>query len=543
MERHLRDEYYVVNEGVYRGRRGVPSCVRPSTREEIRRFRFSRLVAPDLSGAGEAGPALSEELLGRLADAMTVQDQAEIDSQPDSVIPAGYTYLGQKIDHDVTMDLTSGSLNSKITVEELLQGRSPALDLDSLYGLGPAHPDSAGFYASDGVRLLMGKNIAGGDMPALDDFDLPRREVPVAGRGTALIPDHRNDENLAVAQIHLAFIRFHNKVVADLAGAGTPSVTLFETARELVVKHYQWMIRHDYLPRIVDPGIVDDVFKYGRRFFETSATQPGDTPTMPVEFSMAAFRFGHSMVRDRYEWNSVFNSDPTAPRHRAQATLQQLFRFSGTGGDRTFDVSLPSDWIADYCRLFDLTTVPGADAAFRRSPAEFNFAKRIDTLVVDFLRRLPPATFGAAAGVSVSDRERNLAFRNLMRANTVGLASGRRAAALLEVEALDDKQILVGSGGADLAGLSEADQRALVANTPLWFYILREAEINGGRLTGVGGRIVAEVFHRAMEGSRHSIVREPSWRPTLGLEPGKFDMPHLLIYAFENRSDLLNRVG
>ncbi|MEO3859099.1 heme peroxidase family protein [Acrocarpospora sp. B8E8] len=542
MERHQRDEYYVVNEGVYRGKRGAPSCVRPSTRDEIRQFRFSRLLAPDLSGADGTGPALSEDLLGRLADAMTVQDQAEIDSQPNSAIPAGYTYLGQHTDHEITKDLTSGSLNSKITVDELLQGRSPALDLDSLYGLGPAHPDSAGLYASDGVRLLMGKNIAGGDMPALDGFDLPRREVPVAGQGTALIPDHRNDENLAVAQIHLAFIRFHNKVVADLAEAGTPSVTLFETVREVVVKHYQWLIRHDYLPRIVDPAIVDEVFTYGRRFFETSA-QPGDTPTMPVEFSMAAFRFGHSMVRDRYEWNSVFNSDPATPRHRAQATLELLFKFSGTGGDRTFDVSVPSDWIADYCRLFDLTTVPGADAAFHRSATEFNFAKRIDTLVVDFLRRLPPATFGATPGVSVSARERNLAFRNLMRATTVNLASGQRAAALLGVKALTDAEILVGSGGADLTGLPGEDQQALLANTPLWFYILREAEINGGRLTGVGGRIVAEVFHRAMEGSRHSIVREPSWRPTLGLEPGTFGMPHLLIYAFGNRSELLNRVG
>ena len=102
--------------------------------------------------------------------------------------------------------------------------------------------------------------------------------------------------------------------------------------------------------------------------------------------------------------------------------------------------------------------------------------------------------------------------------------------------------ILQGNGGVDLTGLPPEQKDRIVADTPLWFYILREAERNNGCLTGVGGRIVAEVFHRAMEGSRHSIVRDPAWRPRFGR--GKtFEMIDLLMFAFEGNVELLNPLG
>jgi hypothetical protein len=101
------------------------------------------------------------------------------------------------------------------------------------------------------------------------------------------------------------------------------SAVLFETARETVVKHYQWMLRHDFLPRIVDPGIVDEVFTKGRRFFEPAPGEQ-DHPTMPVEFSVAAYRLGHSMVRGAYNWNRIFDN--------GAGTLALLFRFTGTSG-------------------------------------------------------------------------------------------------------------------------------------------------------------------------------------------------------------------
>ncbi|CAM5245367.1 hypothetical protein SALBM311S_10150 [Streptomyces alboniger] len=211
-------------------------------------------------------------------------------------------------------------------------GPLPALDLDSLYGLGPDHRFDRRFYEDDGLRLRTGTTQGlpdpGGDhlvgLP-LGGFDLPRvgQGSRISERRRPLIPDGRNDENLVVAQIHSAFIRFHNRVVADLVGKGVSSAVLFETARETVVKHYQWMLRHDFLPRIVDPGVVDEVFTKGRRFFEPALGEH-ERPTMPVEFSVAAYRLGHSMVRGAYNWNRIFD--------KGAGTLPLLFRFTGTSG-------------------------------------------------------------------------------------------------------------------------------------------------------------------------------------------------------------------
>jgi Animal haem peroxidase len=183
-----------------------------------------------------------------------------------------------------------------VSPSELLQARSPSLDLDSLYGAGPQDSDSAKFYAADGLHLKMGKTVAVATDAAMDGFDLPRGTGSTAAeKREAIIPDPRNDENLAVAQTHLAFIRFHNRVV-DTLPAATPQSLRFAAARELVTKHYQWMIRTDYLPRICAPGVVSNVFASGRKAFEPTAP-PTEVPTMPIEFSVAAFRLGHSMKR------------------------------------------------------------------------------------------------------------------------------------------------------------------------------------------------------------------------------------------------------
>jgi len=113
-------------------------------------------------------------------------------------------------------------------------------------------------------------------------------------------------------------IRFHNRVVDTQLGA-VPPAQKFAKAREIVTKHYQWMVRTDYLTRICQPGVVNDVFNNGRKAFEVGAT-PTDVPTMPIEFSVAAFRLGHSMVRPHYNWNINFDS--------GSGTLPLLFEFS-----------------------------------------------------------------------------------------------------------------------------------------------------------------------------------------------------------------------
>ncbi|WP_211303884.1 peroxidase family protein [Pseudosporangium ferrugineum] len=553
MKRHMRENYYVVGEGILTtdGKSGV--CERPSTEAALRKFRFSRL--------GPKGEALDPGLLEKVARAMTAAPTGTPPVQPvsDPPVPAGFTYLGQFVDHDLTQDNTAKALGDHVTVNELLQGRSPALDLDSLYGRGPDDRDDDRFYAPDKLKLRAGITAAfdgPGTNVNLNGYDLPRvtQGSTKFERQSALIPDLRNDENLVVAQTHLAFIRFHNRVVDALADRGVPSALLFNRAKAQVVRHYQWMLRTDFLPRIVDRAIVEDVFTHGRKFFEVPAYGPhnghhrtvkaGDTPTMPIEFSVAAYRLGHSMVRAAYDWNRVFPG-------RA-GSLRFLFIFSGTSGNFDAfgpDVSdpesglferLPTNWAVDWRRMYDFAGEAGrADLA---GPNGFNITQRIDTLLVDPLATLPKGAFGGV-GTDPPPIQANLAFRNLVRAGMVELASGQQMAEFLGLTPLTREQILQGDGGAVLDTLTDDEKEAFGTRTPLWFYILREAELNGGRLTGVGGRIVAEVFHRAMEGSRISIVRDPSWRPSLGPDEQTFRMVDLLLFAFEGRKELLAPLG
>jgi hypothetical protein len=296
------------------------------------------------------------------------------------------------------------------------------------------------------------------------------------------------------------------------------------------------MIRTDYLPRVCAPGVINNVFNQGRKAFEVGVP-PTDVPTMPIEFSVAAFRLGHAMVRRAYNWNKIFDD--------GFATLELLFRFSATGGNLDGLQRLPSTWIADFRRLYDFKEANKPGLAVPEN--KFNRAMRIDTTLVDPLGNLPTGAFGGPAAPR-DDPTRNLAFRNLTRARMVKLATGQQMATFLRnkgvnLTRLTRPQIRNGRNGADLDSLTNTQRDALLRDTPLWFYILREAELNGGKLKGVGARIVAETFHRAIEGSQASIVRDPTWRPTLGPNNTTFRMVDLLLFAFEGKKSLLAPLG
>lgn len=531
--RHGRDVFFIEGEGVVGqpadAGDGVSARAGVTARSGIAlqaapTFRFSRI--------GPKGKKLPDAILRKVAQAMTRG------AQRDGNIPAGFTYLGQFVDHDLTFDKTLVAFGDQVSPAELVQGRSPTLDLDSLYGAGPLDPVSSEFYQADKARLKVGKTTKSGPDKARVGFDVPRvggTTGSAADRRKAKIPDLRNDENLAVAQHHAAMIRFHNRVVGAL-GAGVPPAERFERARRRVVLHYQWMLKTDYLPRICDSAVVTDVFANGRKVVEPGA-DPFSMPKMPVEFSIGAFRLGHSMVRELYAWNAVFPSGAGA--------LELLFTFSGTSGNLGGDPTLPSNWIADWRRLYRFAQIGRPDLKPPRG--EFNVAHRIDTRLVDPLAVLPIGSFGGVPADQGTIRT-NLAFRNLVRAGMVKLASGQQMAALLRssgvpVTTLTKAQLRDGSGGADLSDLSAAQLDVFLADTPLWFYCLREAELNGGELTGVGARIVVETIHRAMEGSVHSIVRSPEFRPSLGAVDGRFRMTDLLLFAFEGKENLLAPLG
>jgi hypothetical protein len=515
MNRHGSESYFVIGEGLLGesvgGRdRTLAAPVEAATAP----FRFSRM------GPSGINHQLSDGLLARLAQAVGAGGGGE------SKIPAGFTYLGQFVDHDLSFDKTAVMLGENVSATELLQARSPSLDLDSLYGAGPDDPGSEKFYEDDGIHLKAGKAIAleGGFMPG---FDLPRGAGSTTkAKRKAIIPDPRNDENLAVAQTHAAMIRFHNRVVDTLPNS-VPVAKRFERARGIVTRHYQWMLRTDYLPRICAAGVVNDVFSNGRKAFEVGVT-PTDVPTMPIEFSVASFRLGHSMIRRAYNWNKIFDF--------GSGTLDYLFIFSAGSGNLGGALFLDGTWVADFRRLYDFSEAGRADLVV--PDAKFNLAMRIDTRLALPLRDLP----GFPAD------EDDLALRNLKRAKMVRLATGQQMATFLKSKGvtltkLTAEQIREGNNGATLEDLTQAMRTNLVKDTPLWFYILREAELNQGRLKGVGARIVAETFHRAMEGSHISIVRHPTWRPKLGPNSTTFRMVDLLLFAFQGQKSKLAPLG
>jgi hypothetical protein len=526
MEKHGFETYFVVGEGFLSDSSDGEAAIAAAAAAVAAAppFGFSRM------GPRGLNRQLGEPNRKRVGNAMAAGGGGQ------SRIPAGFTYLGQFLDRDLTFDRTKVMLGTNVSPTQLLQARSPSLDLDSLYGAGPGDPESKKFYEADGLHLKMGKTVPADGFPAMDGFDLPRGAGNTAAKKRrAIIPDPRNDENLAVAQTHLALTRFHNRVV-DTLPSSVPASQRFAAAREIVTKHYQWMVRTDYLPRICAGGVVNNVFNQGRKAFEVGVP-PTSVPTMPIEFSVAAFRLGHSMIRRAYNWNKVFDN--------GGGTLDFLFLFSSTGGNLAGGPRLPSNWIADFRRLYDFKEANKPNLVV--PPSKFNRAMRIDTRLVNPLKNLPTGAFGGP-GVPFDDPRANLAFRNLTRAKMVKLATGQQMVTFLKskgvnVTKLTNAQIRSGNNGADLDGLTQAQRAALVRHTPLWFYILREAELNNGKLTGVGARIVAETFHRAIEGSQYSIVRDAAFKPTLGPNNTTFRMVDLLLFAFQSKKSLLAPLG
>ena len=415
------------------------------------------------------------------------------------------TYLGQFIAHEVTFHKTEELLLTESQPDCM---RSPQIDLDSLYGAGPDDPESAQFY-HDGARLKIGVTTRIPDLYTTFENDLPRGKSATGNLREAVISDPRNDENLAVAQTHLAFIKFHNKVVDLLEARGCAGGRLFECARRQVVQHYQWVILEDYLPRLLDAGVLAGVRKDPPRCFNVAGE---DGMYMPVEFSAAAFRIGHSMIRDAYEWNAYHCSD--GPLSGRPARLLQLFKLTNFSGDLDGKPSLKSDWVIDWRRFYDFEDAGGG--VLKR-----NRARKIDTVFELRLEKVP-----GYPHQKVPEAHRPLTVRNLLRGFALGLPTGEEVAERMGETPLAPDETARGPHEDVLR------DPALYGRTPLWYYILKEAELNGGNRLGlVGSRIVAETFVGLVRHSPYSILSEPGWRPTLGPRAGQFGMADLLSFA------------
>ncbi|MDQ3749880.1 MAG: heme peroxidase family protein [Acidobacteriota bacterium] len=445
----------------------------------------------------------------------TMLDASVPGDNQDSPIPAGYTYLGQFIDHDITFEVVSGDITAindpnlaPLSVEKIRESiknsRTATLDLDSIYDT-PA--------PRDGDKMVVGKvtSLNGTAIPTLrpvgkdDDNDLPRepRQSDTAHDRAALTGDPRNDENTIIGQLHTAFLRAHNALVAQ--------GKTFDEARILLRQHYQWIIVNDFLKRIADPKIVNRV-KKGNQVYK-----PNDYSFfMPLEFTVAAYRFGHTMIRKDYDFNLNFNTSglPAIP-----ATLDLLFTFTALSGNLGGGVvseqgtdTLPDNWIIEWEHFVDIGR-------------PFNKARRFDTKLVEPLFQLKNTL-----GQPLPDEAR-LAVRNLLRGYLLRMPTGQSVARALKVTALAKKEIeKAAASDEQLAVLKES---GFNKRTPLWFYILAEAaaQTNGKRLGEVGSILVAEVLIGLIRRSENSILAEKNWKPTLGGTPGEFNLADLLKLA------------
>jgi hypothetical protein len=458
--------------------------------------------------------AVDDDALKELAAVMLDPNPSGTSGNNENV-PAGFTYLGQFVDHDLTLDLTSFG-EKEDDPNAIKNFRTPALDLDSVYGLGP--DGSRQLYARNppgfegktpGPKFLISQTVPGGPGNLTEVFpnDLPR-----SPEGFALIGDHRNDENLLVAQTHLAMLKFHNKVCDQLIAAGKPAETVFSEAREIVTWHYQWMVLHDFVERITEKGIVARILEQGRRFYRFKTT-----PYMPVEFSGAAYRLGHSMVRQAYSHNRIFTKDGDG----GPATLELEFTFTGLSGIISGELAgkipgfhvpkLPSNWIIDWRRFYSVLD---------KNPdgVPLNLSRTLDPFIVQTLHTLP-------------GNGGSLPFRNLKRGVLLGLPSGQDVARAMGIKnPLTPDEIAKGDDG------KVAKQHGLHEHTPLWYYILKEAEQRGKseRLGPVGATLVAEVFIGIVHGDRQSYLwrKGKDWKPTLpSRTPGEFTMADLLRFV------------
>jgi len=416
------------------------------------------------------GLAVSEEQAAALGGPGSPMDDRD-DSSGDSRVPAGYTFFSQFVDHDITLDTTSdieASPLSNSAIEALPNLRTPTLDLDCVYGFGPeANPHLYEGATAPG-RLLCGNS----DNPD----DLARSE-----NGTALIGDPRNDENIFVSQMQLLFIRFHNKIYDSLVSSVSPEHR-FEEAQTITRYHYQYLVVHDLLARICDTKIFNFALKEPAFPLVYKANKHHELP-MPVEFSVAAYRFGHTTVRSRYAVNS---------RHPEVDLFDERF---GTEGF----TSLPVDLVVDWRFLLPVDKcIPPL------------FTKAFDLKFPSELINMPDNIVGRDA----SDMLRSLAFRNLLRGNALSLPSGQSV-----VKALQAAGYPISS---DFAPLRLDDvvpdgHHGLVDQTPLFFYLMREAGTlgKGRRLGPAASAILLEVIVGALTHCGTSFLSVKGWKPSV----------------------------
>ena len=441
---------------------------------------YSRLFQP--------AAAFDEIALMELACAMRTGEEVLLQSTP-----SGIVYFGQFVDHDLTRDETRIADAGKLDPEHTPNYRTSALDLDSLYGRGPAaeredsprRPENDLYdHSKPGAEIFRVRGSSPGpasaDLPNRStglseraELSIPRTDLPRRLDGTAIIAEDRNDENLILAQMTVLFLNFHNRII-ELLDRPDPLIeplggdTIFAQARRLVTWHYQYLVVSQLLRNVVRKDVFGTVLE-DPCYTPTLAFRPlrGKLPDLPVEFAMAAFRFGHTMVRDEYALNSTMRARPTASLLRRHA------------------MPIWTDEVIDWKRFFGRYSFQ-------------NFAFKIDTKLAEALFELPPEIVRLYTEAAPSG-PLSLAARTLIRGSRSRLPSGQEAAASAGLPVVE---ILPGDRAYTLLR-----QHGMLERTPLWYYILHEATVLGANvpttssnrylgltLGPLGSLIVAETF-------------------------------------------------
>lgn len=436
----------------------------------------TKKVRDALLDMGKKGGIMdAKDDMSKSASDLITDPSLQLNNPNSPIMTAGMTFWGQFMDHDITFDPTS-SLERQADPEFIENFRTPSLGLDNVYGSGPgASPHLYDQSDGQGIKLLLETSGAQGK-EAVDKFDLPRNS-----QNTALIGDPRNDENLMVSQIQVLFLRFHNVMVDAIRTkypTKSPSI-VFNEAQELVRWHYQWILLHEYLPLLCGQDVVNDVINNGRKFYGWH-----NQPFIPVEFSVAAYRFGHSQIRPSYRANFGVTNKPSPKPFFADIFDSSISYSSADPNDLRGGKRADRRFI-DWHTFFNL-----GDGSVRPN-------KLIDTKISSPLFNLP--------GFTDVD---SLASRNLLRGLTFSLPSGQRVANAMRFQPMHADQF------SELKHYKVNFENS----TPLWYYILKEAEVQqmGLHLGDVGARIVAEVFVGLLDGDNASFLSQnPFWKPSL----------------------------
>jgi Animal haem peroxidase len=398
----------------------------------------------------------------------------------DSKIPAIFTYFGQFIAHDITWEKGTPDMTTlseikpwpRARVAALVNKRSGSLDLDCVYGQPPSEAP-----LDENGRLQISRVDATGDSPPGKSVfnDVPRKKhLPAPAEGVpepeesraAIIGDARNDANTIISQLHVAFLHAHNNLMKQ--------GDTFADARAKLVRLYQTIVVEDYLKRIILP----DVFEKFRK--QPDLLYKGRY--MPVEFSSAAFRFGHTMIRRSYELNLNFSKLP----------LEKMIGMPPMNYDR-----MPMSWIIEWERFVD---------------GGSNLAHQISTQMVNPLSLLKDSPDNPFKLTSTETREeQSLAVRDLLRGYIFSLPTGQAVARLIGAE----KEILKAEDFRELVPESQwqvLSNSEFLEKTPLWFYVLVEAarekrNTDNDHLGTVGSHLVAGVLMGLLFRSTNSVLR------------------------------------